>query len=70
MSLGIRVSTETLCQELIDAEAAAFIGAAQFERTESRTGATQRRPSEVVDHDRASWSCGSRNCTPGGSIRR
>ncbi len=29
----IRVATETLYQELIDAEAAAFIGAGPFERT-------------------------------------
>jgi len=33
----IRVATETLYQELIDAEASAFIGAAPFERTEDRT---------------------------------
>ena len=33
----IRVATETLYQELIDAEASAFIGAAPFERTEERT---------------------------------
>ena len=33
----IRVATETLYQELIDAEAAAFIGAAPYERTDSRT---------------------------------
>ena len=32
----IRVATETLYQELIDAEAAAFIGAAPFERTPAR----------------------------------
>src|SRR5690606_37921607 len=32
----IRVATETLYQELIDAEAAAFIGAAPFERTLDR----------------------------------
>jgi hypothetical protein len=31
----IRVATETLYQELIDAEAAAFIGAASYERTDS-----------------------------------
>jgi len=36
----IRVATETLYQELIDAEAAAFIGASPFERTPTRT--TQR----------------------------
>src|SRR5690606_3369730 len=36
----IRVATETLYQELIDAEAAAFIGAAPFERTPDRV--TQR----------------------------
>lgn len=36
----IRVATETLYQELIDAEAAAFIGAAPFERSPDRT--TQR----------------------------
>jgi len=36
----IRVATETLYQELIDAEAAAFIGAAPFERSPERT--TQR----------------------------
>lgn len=36
----IRVATETLYQQLIDAEAAAFIGAAPFERTPART--TQR----------------------------
>ncbi len=36
----IRIATETLYQELIDAEAAAFIGAAPFERTPVRT--TQR----------------------------
>jgi transposase-like protein len=33
----IRVATETLYQELIDAEASAFIGAAPFERTTERT---------------------------------
>ena len=33
----IRVATETLYQQLIDAEAAAFIGAAPFERTTERT---------------------------------
>src|SRR5215207_1122992 len=33
----IRVATETLYQELIDAEATAFIGAAPFERTPART---------------------------------
>ena len=33
----IRVATETLYQELIDAEAAAFIGAAPYERTDART---------------------------------
>jgi putative transposase len=33
----IRVATETLYQELIDAEAAAFIGAAPYERTDTRT---------------------------------
>src|SRR5690606_20103570 len=33
----IRVATETLYQELIDAEAAAFIGAAPFERSPDRT---------------------------------
>ena len=33
----IRVATETLYQELIDAEAAAFIGAGPFERTTDRT---------------------------------
>jgi len=33
----IRVATETLYQELIDAEATAFIGAAPFERTGERT---------------------------------
>jgi hypothetical protein len=32
----IRVATETLYQELIDAEAAAFIGAAPFERSPDR----------------------------------
>lgn len=39
----IRVATETLYQELIDAEAAAFIGAAPYERTDTRT--TQRNGS-------------------------
>lgn len=33
----IRVATETLYQELIDAEAASFIGAGPFERTSDRT---------------------------------
>lgn len=33
----IRVATETLYQELIDAEATAFIGAAPFERSDNRT---------------------------------
>ena len=32
-----RVATETLYQELIDAEATAFIGASSFERTGGRT---------------------------------
>ncbi|GGI00995.1 hypothetical protein GCM10007170_39430 [Arthrobacter liuii] len=33
----IRAATETLYQQLIEAEATAFIGAAPFERTEDRT---------------------------------
>ena len=33
----IRTATETLYQQLIDAEATAFIGAAPFERTDTRT---------------------------------
>ena len=33
----IRSATETLYQELIEAEAAAFIGAAPFERSTDRT---------------------------------
>jgi transposase-like protein len=33
---AFRVATETLCQELIDAQAAVFIGAAPFERTRER----------------------------------
>ena len=51
----IRVATETLYQELIDAEAAAFIGAAPFERTPART--TQRngtRPPHPHHDDRGS----------------
>ena len=44
----IRVATETLYQELIDAEAAAFIGAAPFERTPDRADATQRHPSRTL----------------------
>src|SRR5215207_9155645 len=36
----IRIATETLYQELIDAEATALIGAAPFERSDART--TQR----------------------------
>ncbi|MFP5291302.1 MAG: transposase, partial [Actinomycetes bacterium] len=39
----IRVATETLYQELIDAEATAVIGAGPFERTAART--TQRNGS-------------------------
>jgi putative transposase len=39
----IRTATESLYQQLIDAEATAFIGAAPFERTEART--TQRNGS-------------------------
>jgi len=33
----IRLATETLYQELIDAEATAFIGAGPFERSDERT---------------------------------
>ena len=33
----IRAATETLYQQLIEAEATAFIGAAPFERSEART---------------------------------
>lgn len=41
----IRTATETLYQELIDAEAAAFIGAAPFDRTHPGSDdATQRQP--------------------------
>ena len=36
-------------QELIEAELTAAIGAAPGERTEDRSGATQRAPPEVVD---------------------
>ena len=39
----IRAATETLYQQLIEAEATAFIGAAPFERSETRT--TQRNGS-------------------------
>lgn len=54
----IRTATETLYQELIDAEAAAFIGAAPFERspdrvaqrngTRPRTLTTTAEPEEVA----------------------
>ena len=37
VSARIRVATETLYQELIDAEATAFIGAAPFERSADRS---------------------------------
>ena len=41
----IRTATETLYQQLIEAEATAFIGAAPFERSEART--TQRNGSRA-----------------------
>jgi hypothetical protein len=67
----IRVATEKLYQELIDAEAAAFIGAAPFERNPTPQDATQRHPSsDADDHRGASSSCGSRSCGRGRSSRR
>lgn len=47
----IRAATETLYQQLIDAEATAFVGAAPFERTGDRT-ATQPQPAQDVDDHR------------------
>ena len=37
VTVRIRSATETFYQELIDAEATAFIGAGPFERTDDRT---------------------------------
>ena len=48
----IRAATQRLYQELIDAEATAFIGAAAWQRSDERT-ATQRLPcSDARDADR------------------
>lgn len=46
----IRTATETLYQELIDAEAAAFIGHAPFERSPEH-GPAQRHSFAYSDHD-------------------
>jgi transposase-like protein len=40
LKLSDRIRSETLCQELIDADATAFIGPSPFERSAERT--TQR----------------------------
>ena len=67
----IRLATQKLYQELIDAEATAFIGAAPYERSGgavSRSamarvlGRFQPRPGV--------WICGSRSCGRGRSSRR
>ena len=58
----IRESVRTVLQELIEAEAAEFIGATRYERSESRTnernglghGCWQRRP--------VTSTCESRSC--------
>ena len=44
----IRVATETLYQELIDAEATVFIGAGPFERTDERTTHRNGRRARVL----------------------
>jgi hypothetical protein len=49
----IRSATETLCQELNDAEATAFIGASPFERTSDRT--THRNGAR--DGTESPWVC-------------
>ncbi len=65
----IRLATETLYQELIDAEASAFIGAGLFERTPQRT--TQRNGSRArtLTTTAQILSDGSRSCAPGPSSR-
>ena len=48
----IRVATEALYQELIDAEATAFIGAAPFERSGDRTTHRNGTRAHPDDHSR------------------
>ena len=63
-------ATQKLHQELIDAEATAFIGAAPFERSlepvTQRNGTRPRRLTTTAGR----WICGSRSCGRGRSSRR
>lgn len=66
----VRLATEKLYQELIDAEAAAVIGAAPFERSAERTTHRNGTRPKTITTTAGSWICGSRNCGRGRSFRR
>ncbi|MCU1405144.1 MAG: transposase, Mutator family protein [Glaciihabitans sp.] len=58
----IRIATDTLYQELIDAEATTFIGAASFERSDTRTtlrNGTRPEPSALPPTERRTLATGS-----------
>ena len=67
----VRVATERLYQELIDAEATSVIGAGMFERTSQRTSqrTAQRNGtrSRVLSTTAGDLDCGSPSCAPGRS---
>ena len=48
----IRKALQVMLQQLIDAEATAFIGAEPHERTDARVVAAQRHPVQDDHHDR------------------
>lgn len=66
----VRLATQKLYQELIDAEAAAFIGAGPYERTTDRVAVRNGTRPRALTTPRGSWICGSRSCGRGRSSRR
>lgn len=66
----IRVATETLYQELIDAEAAAFIGAGPFERSPDRVTQRNGIRSRTLTTTAGERIFGSRSCGKGASSPR
>lgn len=57
----VRQMTERLCQELIDAEAAAVIGAGPYERTAKRTATRNGARLRTLSTSAGIWSFGSRS---------
>jgi transposase-like protein len=66
----IRTALQVILQQLIDAEATAFIGAEPHERTENRLAQRNGARSRRSPQRRVMWTCRSPSCGRGRSSPR